>query len=120
VKEPLVGGDVSAIYGAYELVELFVVDLGEYRNTPQCGPPIGRTRFARLLFSGHEVSPLGSRLAPATPETQPVSGYLLLRGVGSSADVAAEIAISGQRRHVAQFTGSPLRAKALRGDEFDA
>jgi hypothetical protein len=45
VKKPLVGGDVLAIYGARELIELFVVDLSEYRNTPQCGSLIGRTRF---------------------------------------------------------------------------
>ena len=37
---------MPAIYGAREKVELFVVDLGEYRNASQCGSLIGRTWFA--------------------------------------------------------------------------
>jgi hypothetical protein len=45
---------VLATYGLREQVELFVVDLGEYRDAPQCGSLVGRTRFGQLPFSDHE------------------------------------------------------------------
>ena len=68
-----------------------------------------------------------SRSATKKPETRSVSGYLLPRRVGSSADVAAEIANRADAslqlkdgKHIAQLTGSPLGAKALRGQELDA
>ena len=45
MEKPLVGRDVLAINGARKLIELFVVDIGEYRNTAQCGSLVSRTRF---------------------------------------------------------------------------
>jgi hypothetical protein len=53
MKEPLFGGDVLALSGAQQLIELFVADVGEYRNTPERGSRVIRTP---LLFSAHEVS----------------------------------------------------------------
>jgi hypothetical protein len=95
MKEPLVGGDVLANYGTRELIKFVVVDVSEYRDIPQRGSLIGRTPFGPLPLSAHDVLLFVYRPATRTPETRSVSGHLLPRRVGSSADVAAEIAIPG-------------------------
>ena len=62
-NEPFVGGDVVAIYGARELIEMFVVDVCEHRNTAERGSLISCTPLGPLPFSAHQLRLLVSRPA---------------------------------------------------------
>ena len=63
-KEPLVGGDVQTVDDAGKLVELFVVDVGEYRNTAECSSRISRAPLGRLPLDAHGVRLLRNTLEP--------------------------------------------------------
>ncbi|CFR76319.1 Uncharacterised protein [Mycobacterium tuberculosis] len=64
MKEPLVSGHVAAFYGGCESFELFVVDIGEYRNVAQRGSRIGTTPLGPSSRGGHEMRLLASRPMP--------------------------------------------------------
>ena len=61
-EEPFIGRDVLAVNGARELVELFVVNLGQYRNIAKRGSRVGRAPFAA---SAHEAAGMRRHTIPA-------------------------------------------------------
>lgn len=64
MKEPLVGVDMQSVDSARESIELFVVNVSEYRNTTERGSHISRGSLGRLPLGAHGVRLLRDTLEP--------------------------------------------------------